>query len=297
MSALRGENVVFSGRAVMPWYAGPSLIEVLELATQRSSQTVGFRLPVQRVSRPHEGFRGYQGTVAGGSVKPGDSIVVLPSGTVANVRQIVTFDLVRNAAVAGDAITLVLDRPVDIARGDMIAAIDAAPATGRAFEAKLVALSQDGIDAGKRYWLKAGSRRQRVVVEPQSVLDLASGSWEETKRLGLNAIGKVHLSFDEPAIFDSYEANRHTGSFILIDPDSNNTVAGGMILARSGKVGGLGKAEARDHVVIALPEHIAERLMASDTFAAIRDHVEIRRVSSRQASSALDDLDQASGSR
>ena len=97
ISALLGHNVVHGGGKAMPWYAGPTLIEALELATQRSAQTVGFRLPVQRVSRPDESFRGYQGTVAGGSVKPGDSVVVLPSGTKANVKQIVTFDLVRNA--------------------------------------------------------------------------------------------------------------------------------------------------------------------------------------------------------
>ena len=162
MSALLGENVVHAGTSSMPWFSGPTLVEVLELATQRTAQTVGFRLPVQRVSRPNEGFRGYQGTVAGGSVKPGDSVVILPAGTKANVKQIVTFDLVRNAAVAGDAITLVLDRPVDVARGDLIASIDAAPAVGRAFEAKIVALSSDGISAGKRYWLKSSSRRQRV---------------------------------------------------------------------------------------------------------------------------------------
>ena len=100
VSALKGENVVYDGSASMPWYEGPTLIEVLELATTRSAQTVGFRLPVQRVSRPGESFRGYQGTVAGGSVKPGDSVVILPSGMVANVTKIVTFDLVRNAAEA-----------------------------------------------------------------------------------------------------------------------------------------------------------------------------------------------------
>ncbi len=135
MSALKGENVVYSAEASMPWYDGPTLVEALELATVRSTQAGGFRLPVQRVVRPGESFRGYQGTVAGGSVKPGDSVVVLPSGTVANVSRIVTFDLVRNAAVAGDAITLVLDRQVDVARGDVIVALDGQPMTGHHFDA------------------------------------------------------------------------------------------------------------------------------------------------------------------
>ena len=271
MSALLGENVVVSGKSAMPWYDGPTLVNVLELATQRTAQAVGFRFPVQRVSRPNEGFRGYQGTVAGGSVKPGDSVVVLPSGTVANVKQIVTYDLVRNAAVAGDAITLVLDRPVDVARGDMIASIDAAPALGLAFEAKLVALNGEGIRADKRYWLK-------------------TGQWKSSDNLPLNAIGTVHLSFDELAMFDPYETNRNTGAFILIDPDTNNTVAGGMIQTRAKSVDGIDGAE-RNQVLLSLPQDLANQLMASEAFAAIRDHVEIRRLNSARASAILEELD------
>tara|TARA_R110000751_G_scaffold234229_3_gene335393 strand:+ start:13462 stop:14952 length:1491 start_codon:yes stop_codon:yes gene_type:complete len=290
MSALLGENVVVSGKSAMPWYDGPTLVNVLELATQRTAQAVGFRFPVQRVSRPNEGFRGYQGTVAGGSVKPGDSVVVLPSGTVANVKQIVTYDLVRNAAVAGDAITLVLDRPVDVARGDMIASIDAAPALGLAFEAKLVALNGGGIRADKRYWLKSSSRRQRVRVDPRSMLDLKTGQWKSSDNLPLNAIGTVHLSFDELAMFDPYETNRNTGAFILIDPDTNNTVAGGMIQTRAKSVDGIDGAE-RNQVLLSLPQDLANQLMASEAFAAIRDHVEIRRLNSARASAILEELD------
>lgn len=291
MSALLGENVVLSGGEAMPWYTGPTLVQVLELATQRTAQTVGFRLPVQRVCRPDEGFRGYQGTVAGGSVKPGDSVVILPAGTVANVKQIVTFDLVRNAAVAGDAITLVLDRPVDVARGDMIASIDAAPATGHAFEAKLVALSTDGIDAEKRYWLKSGSRRQRVRVETRAALDLSSGQWNDADALPLNSIGTVELMFEETAIFDPYETNRDTGAFILIDPDSNNTVAGGMIVTRSARIDGIDGFGNRDHVLMTLPGNLADQLMASEAFEALRDQVNIRRVNATTAASLFRDFE------
>lgn len=291
MSALLGENVVTQGGKTMPWYTGPTLVHVLELATQRTAQTVGFRLPVQRVCRPDESFRGYQGTVAGGSVKPGDSVVILPAGTVANVKQIVTYDLVRNAAVAGDAITLVLDRSVDVARGDMIASIDAAPATGLSFEAKLVALSAGGIDADKRYWLKSSSRRQRVRVEPQAVLDLHSGQWNDADALPLNTIGTVRLLFEETAIFDPYDTNRDTGAFILIDPDSNNTVAGGMVVAPSARLGGLEKADDRDHVLISLPGDLADRLIASDAFSALRERADIRRINAASAASLLRDLE------
>ncbi len=290
LSALKGENVVYEGKASMPWYEGPTLVEALELATVRSAQTVGFRLPVQRVSRPGESFRGYQGTVAGGSVKPGDSVTILPSGMVANVKQIVTFDLVRNAAVAGDAITLVLDRQVDISRGDMIATIDAQPQVGLTFDAQIVAMQPDGIQPGKRYWLKSGPRRQRVQITPVSQLDLKTGKWENHKEaFAMNAIGKVVLTFDEQAIFDPYELNRHTGAFILIDPDTNNTVAGGMV---SGKRAGLsGVHEGDERVILSLPADLADQILASEAFASRRDEVEIRRTNPGRAAEILGELD------
>lgn len=288
MSALKGENVVYPAGSLMPWYDGPTLIETLELATVRSTQTGGFRLPIQRVSRPGESFRGYQGTVAGGSVKPGDSVAILPSGMIANVKQIVTFDLVRNAAVAGDAITLVLDRQVDVSRGDMIVSLDAQPMTGLEFEAQIVALQPDGIEPGKRYWLKSGSRRQRVSVKPASQLELATGSWRaHAERLAMNAIGKVQLSFDEQAIFDPYDQNRSTGAFVLIDPDSHNTVAGGMITAR--RQGGIGIRYEGERVILSLPADLADQLMASELFANRRDEAEVRRMTAAQAADLFSD--------
>jgi sulfate adenylyltransferase subunit 1 len=281
MSALKGENVVYSGASAMPWYTGPTLVETLELATARSSQTVGFRMSVQRVSRPGESFRGYQGTVAGGSVKPGDSVMILPSGMVANVSKIITFDLVRNAAVAGDAITLVLDRQVDVARGDMFVAIDNQPQTGLSFEAQIVALQPDGIEPGKRYWLKSGSRRQRVEVEPLSQLELKSGQWAPAHVLGMNAIGKVHLTFDEAAVFDPYEQSRLTGSFILIDAETNNTVAGGMVTGKRADLTNLHNGEGR--VILSLPADLADQIMASELFAKRREEAKVRRMTAAEA--------------
>ncbi len=287
MSALKGENVVYEGKAAMPWYDGPTLVEALELATIRSSQAVGFRLPVQRVSRPGESFRGYQGTVAGGSVKPGDSVAILPSGMVANVTQIVTFDLVRNAAVAGDAITLVLDRQVDVARGDMIVSIDSQPQVGLSFDAQIVALQPEGIQPTKRYWLKAGTRRQRVSVQPLTLLDLKSGAWNAAESLPMNAIGKVKLSFDEAAIFDPYEQNRATGAFILIDPDTNNTVAGGMVTGKQAAVDGIHRDGNR--VILSLPADLADQIMASELFASRRHEAEVKRLTAAEAAQFWDD--------
>ena len=151
-------------------------------------------------------------------------------------------------------------------------------------------MSEDAIAPGKRYWLKSSSRRQRVRVEPQSALDLKSGQWSEADSLPLNAIGKVHLAFDETAIFDSYEANRATGAFILIDPDTNNTVAGGMITAKSGRIDGIGSG-GKDRVLISLPADVADEMLASEAFAALRDQIEIRRVSGHKARAVLDALD------
>ncbi|WP_337266340.1 sulfate adenylyltransferase subunit CysN [Oryzifoliimicrobium ureilyticus] len=281
MSALKGENVVHSGVPVMPWYQGPTLVEALESATVRSGQSTGFRMSVQRVARPGESFRGYQGTVAGGAIKPGDSVMILPSGMVANVSKIVTFDLVRNAAVAGDAITLVLDRQVDVARGDMIVSIERQPQTGLSFDAQIVALQPEGIEAGKRYWLKSGSRKQRVLVDPVAQLEMKTGAWVPADRFYMNAIGKVRLTFDEMAMFDPYEQNRLTGSFILIDPETNNTVSGGMITGKRSELGGLNKDDAR--VVLSLPADLAEQIMASELFARRRDEAQIRRMTAAQA--------------
>lgn len=288
MSALKGENVVLSGKAAMPWYDGPTLVQALENAHVRSAQTGGFRLPVQRVARPGESFRGYQGTIAGGSVKPGDSVTILPSGETAHVKQIVTFDLVRNAAVAGDAVTLVLDRQVDVSRGDFIVSEEQQPQTGRTFDAQLVALQPSGIELGKRYWLKSGSRRQRVTIEPVSQLDLKSGLWAaHDGAFAMNAIGKIRLIFDETAVFDPYEQNRSTGSFILIDPDTNNTIAGGMIL---GKRADRVEQDSGERVLLSLPADIADELLASATLSSRRDEIELRRLSREKIAEIFDHL-------
>jgi sulfate adenylyltransferase subunit 1 len=272
-SAVKGENVAFAAQQTMQWYQGPTLLQTLERATKRSGQSVGFRMPVQRVCRPDESFRGYQGTIAGGAVKPGDSVMILPSGETANVSRIVTFDLVRNAGVAGDAVTLVLDRQVDVSRGDMIASIEARPHVGHAFDANLIVLDAAGLRNEGRYWLKSGSRRQSVTVHGKAVLDLQTGDWDNDTELSVNRIASVQLQFVEPAVFDAYDANRETGSFILIDLDTNNTVAGGMIVAPSSNVTSLEPKGAQsvdtlahEHsgmTAVILPTSLAEKLQES----------------------------------
>jgi sulfate adenylyltransferase subunit 1 len=192
---------------------------------------------------------------------------------------------VRNAAVAGDAITLVLDRQVDVARGDMIVSIDSQPQVGLAFDAQIVALQPEGIEPGKRYWLKSGSRRQRVQVEPVSQLDLKSGSWNPAQRLYMNAIGKVRLAFEESAVFDPYEQNRSSGAFILIDPETLNTVAGGMVTGKRVDLGSLHNGEGR--VLLSLPADLADQIMASELFASRRHEAEVRRITAAEAAEIL----------
>ena len=286
-SAVKGENVVSPAKATMSWYDGPTLVQALELAAKRPEQSIGFRFPVQRVSRPDESFRGYQGTIAGGSIKPGDPVTVLPSGEVANISKIVTFDLVRNAGVAGDAVTLVLDRPVDIARGDMIVSTGSKPYVGRSFDAKMIVLSDAGLQNKKRYWLKSSSRRQWVSVSLKSSLDLASAEWVQTSEMELNQIVEVQLDFDELAIFDPYEANRETGSFILIDPDTNQTVAGGMIWGTSNNVVRVDRGEETGVTAILVSNALAEEFAQLELLKESDGYLGSARLSLKDANALL----------
>ena len=284
-SAPQGENVTVPASFTMPWYNGPTLLDVLESAEvegeTHETGKAAFRLSVQRVSRPDESFRGYQGTVSGGPVAVGDAVSILPQGHSATVTRIVTFDGDRPSALPGDAVTLVLDRNIDIARGDAIVAEATPPKAVRALEAKLVVLTAQSLDPGKRYWLKSGSRRQRVRLAPHSVLDLHSLAWSPAETLHQNAIAAARLRFEEEAVFDLYADSRTTGSFVLIDPDTFNTVAGGMV------TGGLEPGTGHDvldetredtseeTVTLNLPLDLARQLMRSDLLADRLDEVEI----------------------
>lgn len=278
VSALRGENVVNRADATMPWYGGQTLIEALDAAPAMTGVHGAFRFPVQRVVRPHEGLRGYQGTLAGGSVSPGDEIAVLPGGQTARVARIITFDGSPACADAGDAVTLTLDRPVDIARGDMLAAPARPPLRGQSFQARLIVLNDDGLDPGKSFWLKSTGRRQSVQVKPEAVLDLASGDWRPASRLTVNQIADAELRFGETAIFDRYVDNRVTGAFILVDPESNETVAGGMISACRSTAASMTPDGPGERVVISLPARLADRLIAHEAFSGFHEHARISRL-------------------
>ncbi len=291
VSALRGENIVQRADKTMPWYQGQTLVEALEAAPAMTQAQAAFRFPVQRVVRPHEGIRGYQGTLAGGSVALGDEIAVLPSGLTARVSQIITFDGRRAAANAGDAVTLTLDRQIDIARGDMLAAPTQPPLRGQSFQARLIVLNDDGLDPGKHYWLKSSGRRQRVKVNPESVLDLAGGDWQPATQLTVNQIAVAELRFGETAIFDRYVDNRVTGAFILIHPDTNDTIAGGMITGFPAGTAAASPDDSSERVVISLPARLADRLIAHEAFSSFREHARISRLAEGDATGPQRDID------
>jgi sulfate adenylyltransferase large subunit len=230
VSALDGDNVAWrSERAA--YYAGPSLLELLE-ALEVSASSAPFRFPVQYVVRPGDGFRGFAGRVASGEVRPGDEVAVLPSGRRSVVKEIVTFDGLLDRAAEGESVTLVLRDEVDISRGDTIVPAQSRAELGRRFEAELVWMSEDALEAGKTYLLRAGTREVNAkVVAVEWLLDPESGAHKTASAaLGLNDIARVVVETTQPLAFDAYARCRETGSFILIHPRSNRTIAAGMIV-------------------------------------------------------------------
>lgn len=290
-SAPQGENVTVPASHSMPWYNGPTLLEALESADVADDVDSGFRLSVQRVSRPDESFRGYQGTVTGGAVEVGDAVTLAPSGQQAVVARIVTFDGDRQRAEPGDAVTLTLDRNVDVARGDMIAAAGSGLASMREIEAKLVVLTSEGLDPSKRYWLKAGGRRQRVRLEPQRTLSLKDYTWSDAGLLEHNTIATGLLRFDEEAVFDLYSRNRASGSFILIDPDTLSTVAGGMVTGLTGRKDRStnrsgATATSQTTVTLNLPLDLARDVLGSDLLQKRIGEVEVLQIERETLSAA-----------
>jgi sulfate adenylyltransferase subunit 1 len=233
ISALAGDNVVTPG-ANMPWFHGPALLDYLErVPVGKRIEQAAFRFPVQRVVRPNHEFRGYAGTIASGHVQPGDAITILPSGRKSHVASIVTFDGDLDDAHAGQSVTITLEHEIDIARGDMIVSSDSLPETATAVEATVVWLNDAPAELNKRYRLKHTTSLQYADLKSiEYRLNINTLDREPSASLEMNAIGLVRIETARPISFDSYQKNRITGSFILIDPATNGTVAAGMIMRR-----------------------------------------------------------------
>jgi bifunctional enzyme CysN/CysC len=229
LSALLGDNVMRPSTA-MPWYNGPTLLHHLETVSAQSPDDRPFRLAVQWVNRDGSGFRGYAGTVLGGSVRPGDEVVVLPSGARGHVDRIVTYEGDLDRAVERQAVTLTLAETIDVGRGDVIAAARQPPHLSDQLAAHLVWMHESPMLPGRPYLMRLGPATVTVTVsELKHRLDIDSGERQAAKQLGLNEIGFANLSLDRALPFDAYNDNRDTGSFILIDRLSNATVGAGMI--------------------------------------------------------------------
>ncbi|MCD8456975.1 sulfate adenylyltransferase subunit CysN [Xylella taiwanensis] len=240
LSALEGDNLS-KRSARMPWYTGPSLLAYLEaLEPATVDLASGMCLPVQWVNRPDSQFRGFTGTLAAGRVRPGDAVVVLPSGCCSRVVRVFNGDSDVHEAVAGQAVTLTLADELDISRGDVIAALDDPPEVADQLAAYVLWMSDTALLPGRRYWLKlATSLVAASVSEIKHRVDVNTQEKLAARRLRLNEVGYCNLSLDVPVACVPYVHNRVLGSFILIDRQSNATVGAGTLdfgLCRTGNL-------------------------------------------------------------
>ena len=237
VSALHGDNVVERSEN-MPWYQGPSLLHQLnEVHISSDANLIDARFAVQYVLRPHSDefhdYRGYAGTVASGSFRPGEEVIVLPSGFETKISAIDTAEGPVAEAAAGEAVSLRLEDDLDISRGDMICRSGNRPTVSQDVDAMICWMSEQGeLQPRSKYALKHTSRWVRALVgDIRYRLDINTLSRDEnSESLSLNEIGRVKLRTTAPLFFDSYQRNRATGSFVLVDETTNATVAGGMIL-------------------------------------------------------------------
>jgi len=231
ISGFAGDNITAKS-ANTPWYRGEPLMEILETVPldADADRAKPFRLPVQWVNRPNLDFRGFSGLIAGGTVKPGDAVRILPSGKTSTVARVVTFDGDLEEGVAGQSVTLTLADEVDCSRGDVIAAAGDPPQAADQFEATIVWMADEEMLPGRSYWLKLGTQTVTAnVQQPKYQINVNTMEHTAAKTLELNAIGVANLSTDRPLVFEAYEASRDLGGFILIDKFTNATVAAGMI--------------------------------------------------------------------
>ncbi|QOY22825.1 sulfate adenylyltransferase subunit CysN [Xanthomonas citri] len=240
LSALAGENLS-SASTRMPWYSGPHLLQHLDtVQLEPPDAASGLRLPVQWVNRPNAQFRGYAGTIAAGQVQVGDAVVVVPSGRRTEVASVRDANGKVSSARAGQAVTLTLRDEIDISRGDIIAAIDDPPEVADQFAAHLLWMDDAALLPGRPYWLKIGTRTVTVSISDiKHKVDVNTQERLAAKRLELNEVGYCNLALDEPIAFSPYARNRVLGGFILIDRQSNATVAAGTLefaLRRAGNV-------------------------------------------------------------
>jgi sulfate adenylyltransferase subunit 1 len=232
MSALTGEMVVERG-GNLDWYEGPTLLQILETVdVEQKLADAPFRFPIQYVARPTAMLpRGYMGRIESGSIAVGDAVTVLPSGMSSRVREIRGYDGMRKRAGLHAAVTLVLADAIDVSRGDMLVHRNASPPRRRDLDATLCWLSETPLDSRRNYFLRHTTREVRARIDGIDHLwDVATQARQAPRdTLRMNDIGRVGLTLAQPVFADRYADNRATGSFVLIDEATNNTVAAGLI--------------------------------------------------------------------
>jgi sulfate adenylyltransferase subunit 1 len=235
MAAITGDNVVHKSEK-MPWYKGDALLHIIEnIQVATDENRMDFRFPVQYVIRPqsdkYHDYRGYAGTVAGGIIKTGDKIVVLPSGITSKIKAIETYDGPIEGAVPGMSVTIVLEDDIDISRGDMLVREHNRPIVEQNIELMVCWLNERKLVAGNKYIIKHTTQDSRCVIKDvhYKVNVNTLQHIGDDKEIKLNDIGRISIRTSHPLFFDSYLRNRRTGSVILIDETTNETVGAGMI--------------------------------------------------------------------
>lgn len=234
MSALKGDNVVEKSSQT-PWFKGLPLMEFLDsFVPNEEIKEQPLRFPVQYVNRPNLNFRGFCGSLEGGSVSVGEEIVVLPSGKSTKVSSIITYDAELKSATAPMVVTITTEDEIDISRGDMIVAKDAVPATSAGVEADVVWMSESPLEVGQEYIIKRATTSIRGRIKSiKYKRDVNTLEELKSDRLELNEIGRVEFSLSSKIAYDRYEEIQGTGSFIIIDRYTNNTNGAGMLVGHS----------------------------------------------------------------
>ena len=232
LSAKNGDNVVQPGQ-LAPWYKGETLLRYLEEVPVKSEERAApFRMPVQWVNRPNSEFRGFAGLIASGSLAPGDAVTIVPSGKTSRIARIFTADGDLPRAGEGQSVTLVLEDEVDASRGAMIASSDAPPTVTDTLKVRLFWAAEAELSPGASLWAKIGTVTTNAVIkEIRSRTDPETGKAEPAEHLRANDIGEVTLILDREVAVDPYADNRDTGSLILIDRETTDTAALGLVQA------------------------------------------------------------------
>jgi bifunctional enzyme CysN/CysC len=230
VSAVVGDNIT-TRSARTPWYQGPGLLEHLEsVEVPDPAQGGAFRMPVQWVNRPNAEFRGFAGLIASGTVRPGDSLRVLPSGRTSTVARVFSGEGEASQGVAGESVTLTLADEIDVSRGDVLAAAAEPPPVANQFEATIVWMHDEPLLQGRSYLLKLGTKTVMATVSPIKYrVNVNTLEHLAAKKLDRNDIGICGLEVSSAIAFESYRDNRVLGGFILIDRLTNNTVGAGLL--------------------------------------------------------------------